>query len=96
MLNKVIDAIQSRQYLSFTYSGFHRVVQPAAVGTSSKGNNVLRCYQIAGGHVTPGHEWDLCYLSEIVSLAATGDNFIENPPGYKRGDKAMTRIYAQL
>jgi len=96
MLQTIINAINNREHLSFTYSGLARAVQPAAVGVSRAGNDVLRCYQTQGGHITPGHEWDLCTLADISSLAATGKNFAANPPGYKQGDKGMTTIYAQL
>ena len=92
----LINAIHGRECLSFTYSGLQRVVQPVAVGISLAGNDVLRCYQIAGGHVTQGHDWDLVDLSKITGLRTTGERFHFNPPGYRRGDKGMTTIYAQL
>lgn len=96
MLDTIIRAIKSRQYLAFTYGGIPRVVQPAAVGSSRAGNDVLRCYQTQGEHNTAGHDWDLCKLSEISSLSVTGNTFTDNPPGYKNGDKGMIQIYAEL
>ena len=57
---------------------------------------MLRFYQIAGGHVTSGHDWDLFDLSKISGLNTVGKHFQGNPPGYRRGDKGMTTIYAQL
>lgn len=96
MLKTIINAIHNREHLSFTYSGLSRIVQPAAVGVSHAGNEVLRCYQTAGGHVTPGHEWDFCTLSNMSNLVATGKCFVGNPPQYKRGDKGMSIVYAEL
>lgn len=96
MLNIIIDAIENREELAFVYSGLLRIVQPAAVGVSLKGNEVLRCYQLMGGHVTPDHEWDLCYVDKIVDLRNTGNIFYENPPGYKKGDKGLITIFAEL
>jgi len=96
MLQTIIKAIQNREILSFSYSGILRVVQPAAVGVSRAGNDALRCYQIQGGHITPGHEWDFCEVSKISGLRATGEYFEGEPPGYKRGDKHMITIYAEL
>jgi hypothetical protein len=96
MPQTIINAIRNREYLAFTYSGYSRIVQPAAVGVSRAGNDVFRCYQTAGGHVTPGHEWDLCDLSKISNLRATGEHFVGEPPQYKRGDKGMSTIYAEL
>ena len=56
MLQTIINAIRNRDVLLFTYSGLQRTVQPATVGVSSAGKDVLRCYQTAGGHITPGQE----------------------------------------
>lgn len=96
MLQTIIKAIRDREYISFTYSGLHRVAQPAAAGVSRAGNDVLRCYQTEGGHITPGHEWDFCEISKISNLATTGKYFEVNPPGYKKGDSHMISIYAEL
>jgi len=96
MLNTLIAAIQDRKYIAFTYSGLPREAQAVAVGVSRAGNDVLRCYQTAGGHVTPGHEWDLCELSKINDLRVLGTTFQAAPLGYRRGDKHMRQIYAEL
>ncbi len=96
MLKTLISAIEGRKEISFTYSNLPRVAQPAAIGVSSAGNVVLRCYQTEGGHITPGHEWDLCTISNIRNLEVTSDTFVIDPPHYKRGDRHMREIYAQL
>lgn len=96
MLNVLADAIRARKYISFTYSGLAREAQPAALGVSRAGKDVLRCYQTAGGHITPGHEWDLCELSKIQDLKVLEKDFPVNPPGYRTGDKHMLHIYAEL
>jgi len=96
MLETIISAIQNKQYLSFTYSGLERVVEPHAVGLSKAGNDVLRCYQTEGGHITPGHEWDLCTLSKISDLSLTGDFFNAPRADYSKADKGMLEIYAEL
>lgn len=96
MLQAIINAIHNREVLLFTYSGISRTVQPVAVGVSRAGNEVLRCYQIAGGHASSGHQWDLCELSKISNLHTNDQHFEGEPLGYKRGDKGMTTIYAEL
>ncbi|WP_435607900.1 hypothetical protein [Pseudomonas knackmussii] len=96
MLDLIIDAIHHKLVLTFTYDGFDRTVEPHTVGISRAGNQVLRCFQTQGGHVHPNHNWDLCELSKIKGLRTTGANFLAPRPGYKRGDKGMTRIYAEL
>ena len=96
MLQIITNAINNQQVLSLTYDGHHRVVEPHAVGTSQKGNDVLRCYQIAGTHSTGGHDWNLFTVTKMENLALTGQSFVGTRPGYSRGDKGMTTIYAQL
>ena len=96
MRHIIEDAIRNRRYLKFTYEGIARVVQPAAIGVSRTGNEVLRCFQTEGAHNTDGHEWNLCTLTEITGLRVTAKTFEAPPPGYKRGDKGLVKIYAEL
>lgn len=96
MLDELIAAVQERRIITFTYDGIAREAQPCAVGISRAGQEALRCYQVAGGHVEPGHEWDLCVLSKIRNLVVTSATFDGEPPGYRRGDRGMTRIFAEL
>lgn len=96
MLDIIINAIRQKQVLAFTYDGLDRVVEPHAVGISRAGNEVLRCFQTHGGHVNPDHDWDLCELSKMAGLRVTGASFQLPRPGYKRGDRGMQRIYAEL
>lgn len=96
MLNSIINAINNKSVLSFTYNGCNRVVEPHAVGISRAGNAVLRCFQTEGSHVRPNHEWDLCVLSKITNLFLTGALFSSARPSYAKGDKGMLHIYAEL
>jgi hypothetical protein len=92
----IANAIHNMHVLSVTYKGIPRLVEPHAYGISTAGNDVLRCYQTAGGHVKPGHEWDLLTVSKMAALADTQQKFSGPRPGYRRGDSVMTTIYAQL
>lgn len=96
MRDILIAAIRNRHVMSFTYDGLARMVEPHAIGVSTAGNDVLRCFQIQGRHITPGHEWDLCLLSKIRGLTRTGHFFTGERPGYRRGDKGLSVIYAEL
>ncbi|MBR0565104.1 hypothetical protein J5J83_03105 [Azoarcus sp. L1K30] len=96
MRQAIVSAIQNKQVLAFSYNGIARVVEPHAVGVSTAGNDVLRCFQVQGAHIKPGHDWDLCDLSKIVGLKPTGAMFVAARPGYRRGDKGMVHIYAEL
>jgi predicted DNA-binding transcriptional regulator YafY len=96
MLQTIIDAIRDKQQLSFTYDGLLRLVEPHTVGLSTAGNQVMRCFQVGGSHRKAGHDWDLVKLEKIVALTVTGEHFAGPRPGYKRGDGAMSTIYAEL
>ena len=91
------NSVKTKTILEFNYDGHHRVVEPHAHGISTAGNEVLRCYQIEGGSVSgtvPG--WHLMKISKMVNLSITDSHFDSPRPEYKRGDKGMTTIYAQL
>lgn len=94
----LVEAINSRRAVEFIYDGHPRVVQPAAVGVhKDTGNIVLRGYQVEGSSKTRVPPlWDLFLLSKIVDLRVVGEEFSDNPPGYKPGDRHMARIHAQL
>lgn len=96
MLQTIINAICTKQLLSFTYGGLPRLVEPHAVGLSTAGNQVMRCFQVGGSHKKAGHDWELVKLEKIVGLVATGKYFAGPRPGYKRGDSAMSTIHAEL
>ncbi len=96
MLELLRNAILERQEISFTYSGIARVARPVALGRSRAGKDLLRCYQTQGGHVTPGHNWDLCELALMSDVRGTGQTFAADPPGYQRGDPHMVLVYAEI
>jgi hypothetical protein len=96
MLDVFIQAIKMKQLVQFEYKGLVRTVEPHAVGVTSKGNDVVRCFQVAGGHTSAGHDWDLCSLSKISLAKLTGQTFAGPRDGYKRNDSQMVTIYAQL
>ena len=97
MNQTIVSAISGLKVLSLSYDGVARKVEPHAYGVSTAGHDVLRCYQIAGAHRSgKPHDWELLTVSKISALALTGDSFSGPRPGYKRGDKGMTRIYVEL
>jgi hypothetical protein len=93
----IVDAIHNKEQLSLSYLGYRRIVEPHAYGCTIKGNEVLRCYQVQGGHTSDiPHNWELLSVSQIFGLSQTGEHFEHARPEYKRDDKAMSAIYAQL
>jgi hypothetical protein len=96
MRNELVTAIRQRRHVTFVYNGIQREALPVALGTLSSGAVALRCYQTAGGHTGAGHTWDLCKLENISHLQILSTSFSTYPPGYRRGDKQMIQIFAQL
>ena len=93
----IVDAIRNRKVLSLVYDGISRKVEPHAYGIGTSGNELLRCYQVAGSHGSDkSHDWDLLIVPKISALSDTGDTFAGPRPGYRRGDKAMSTIHAEL
>lgn len=96
MLNILIEAIKNKSIITFNYKGHYRVAEPHAVGVSNCGNDVLRCYQIDGTHADYSHDWDLMYVSEIKNLNMSATCFSTARPGYRKGDRGMLKIYAEI
>lgn len=97
MNHMIVNAIRNKQVLQISYHGFTRTVEPHAYGVSRKNNEVLRCYQTAGGSVSGSPSpWKLLRLDEMRSIATTGGVFRGPRLGYKRDDEDMPQIFAQL
>ena len=91
----IIDAVNARKCLELRYHGYSRIVEPHAYGRDKDGE-VLRCYQTSGGSVSGERAgWKLLKVREIFSLHLLKDIFLIRKE-YKKGDKAMERIFAQL
>ena len=90
-------AIAEHLKLQLVYDWGHRVVEPHAYGVGDEGQELLRVYRV-GGASQSGEPigWRLFRVDEIRTLHVLADTFPGPRPGYRRNDKAMTRIYAQL
>lgn len=91
----ICDAIENQFVIEFHYDGEVRVVEPHCYGVSSKGNEIIRGYQI-GGHSSSGKMgWKLYDISKTEAIITTETKF-EVRSDYKRGDKGMAEIYAEI
>lgn len=94
----IASAIRNRQVISFSYDGQPRIVLPAAYGKHvTTGSTLLRGYQTGGksnSRTVP--LWDLFEERKMVSAKLTGETFPKNPPGYKKGDKHLRPLLAEL
>lgn len=85
MRDQLIAAIEQRKYVTFTYGGFERRVQPAAVGLGNrKKKETLHAYQVDGGSSRGDiPHWRNFHSDKITGLTVTDEVFGPNPPGFQ-------------
>lgn len=91
-------AIENRLLIHFLYGGCSRVVVPAAYGLHATTQNpVLRGYQMGGTSNSRAVPlWDIFLVNRISNFVVSDNHFGDLPPFYKRDDKDISPIYAQL
>ena len=93
----LMAAIQQKTVVVLNYHGYTRTVEPHCIGQGADGSEKLRCWQTAGGSKSGERQgWKLLNVNEVHGASMTETSFSNARPGYKRGDTAMHRIYAQL
>ncbi|MBL0162512.1 MAG: hypothetical protein IPP82_02345 [Xanthomonadales bacterium] len=93
----ISQAISAKHLITFSYDGFMRTVEPHTYGIDGKGHEALRAFQVAGGSNSGEFVgWKLFHISEMGGITVLPTTFHNARHGYKRGDKAFSRIYAQL
>lgn len=96
MNTDIITAIQNLNVIEFYYEGELRVVEPYCYGETTAGNEGLRAYQIDGYSSTGKFGWKMYDLGKADNITITEQTFDGSREGYKRGDKGMSRIHAEL
>ncbi|WP_229007832.1 hypothetical protein [Methylophilus sp. Leaf408] len=92
----LLQAIQQAKVLELRYHGYSRFVEPHAYGRDKDGDEILRCYQTAGGSESGEIVgWKFLKVREAFSFYLTETVFSVRPE-YKRNDKAMSYVFAQL
>ncbi len=93
----IAKAIQNHNLLSFSYDGFARQVEPHCLGIDKKGHPSLRAYQVAGGSESGEYiGWKMFHVNEMQNLVVLEKTFQNPRQGYKRGDKDMVSIQAEV
>ena len=88
----LVTAIEQKRRLRFQYNGRTRLVEPQCYGIGTRGTELLRAHQLQGGQ----EREPLFDVSKIAGLEMLAEMFDRPGPNYKRGDSAMTTIFAQL
>ena len=96
MNQEIKDAIKHQNVIEFYYEGELRIVEPHCYGETTAGNEGLRAFQIDGYSSTGKFGWKMYDLGKAHDVTVTSDVFNGPRPGYQRGDKGMSEIYAEL
>jgi hypothetical protein len=97
MVSNLIVAMRHALAVSFIYDGKTRIVEPHAIGISTKdGGVLLRGFQVAGEASRPLPQWTLYRLDKIEGLGATFTDSLAPREGYKMGDAQMGHMIAEL
>ena len=91
------DPTYKKLCLKLAYDGFSRVVEVYSVGTSSAGYIVMRVWQVEGGTVSNERVgWKMRRLDEVRSLAICTTASQAPRAGFKRGDRQMRKVFAEV
>lgn len=91
------DAIRNKEIIEFYYDGGKRIVEPYCYGESTRGNLVLRGYQIEGYSSSGENEgWKLFKEDDMNNITSIGQKFAKIRPNYNPNDKAMVRIICSI
>jgi len=96
MHNIIKEAVLKQLCLSFDYENYDRTVEPHCVGLTTKNNYAVRAYQTLGSSSTGNLGWKMFEIGKMKNLKILDQEFSPARPGYKRGDKGMKTIIAEL
>ena len=88
----IVQAIQEKRRLRFSYHGKPRLAEPQCYGIGHKGTELIRVHQIQGG----SQREPLFNMAEVSDLVLLDEFFTRPGPNYKRNDSAMATIFCQL
>ncbi len=93
---ELVSAIQQRHRITFVYGDERLDAEPHAYGLSKQEQPLLRAYVSAPSVAGSGEPaWLLFRVDRMSELTTQEQAFAAARPGYRRGDKAMSVIFAE-
>lgn len=96
MDTEIVNAIRNQNLIQFNYDGGSRIVEPHCYGITTAGNEGLRAYQVDGYSSSGKMGWKMFDLDKARSIRILDETFSGARPGYKKGDRGMSRIFEEL
>jgi len=91
------SALRQQKRLRLNYGGYRRTVEVHSIGTSKEGKIMIRVWQTDGDSQSKQSiGWKLFDLGEASEVAIVDEASEAPRAGYKRGDRAMAEIVAEL
>ena len=96
MNTKIENAIHNQNLIEFYYDGGGWTVEPHCYGITTADNEGLRAFQVDGYSSSGKMGWKMFDLDKASSIIILDETFDSPRLGYKKGDKGMSEIYAEL
>jgi len=94
---QICNAVDRRIVLELRYHSYSRLVEPYVYGVSRTGDELLRCYQVAGDSVGGDRRgWKLLKIADISSFHATQTSFAPRTASYNPQDPGIPQIYCRI
>jgi len=84
----ICGAIARLVQINVRYSGKERVLEPYCHGTDTKGNEVLRAYQVSNDS-----GWRFFHVAKIERIEVTNEPFKPDRSDYNPRDKQMEIVH---
>lgn len=96
-MNIMCKALANNKRIQFDYQGYPRTAEVHTIGVSKNGEQVVRVYQVGGGSRSDESTgWKIMKIDGATSITILDDAAEAPREGYRRGDRFMAEIIAEL
>ncbi|WP_334189699.1 hypothetical protein [Noviherbaspirillum sp.] len=96
MNTTIHQAVKEKRVLELRYHGYSRIVEPHIYGKDKNGEEVIRCYQLAGGSESGERAgWKLLKMKDVVLVHLAETHFLPRPE-YQPEDTVIRQVFSRL
>ncbi len=97
IINQAVHALTHGKRVHLNYGGEDRVVEVHAIGTSRRGEEMMRVWQVRGGSESHDHAgWKLLKLDDTMYLHEIDEPSKAPRRGYRQTDPIFREVIAQI